>query len=314
MKIPKLLVLSACLLAVPLYAQRGGAARGGFGGGFRGSPGFGGGFRGPAPMGGFRGPMGGAVGGGFRGPIAPPAGAGFRGPMGGPAGGYRGGFRGPGFAGRPYFGGYRGGFYGGFRGRPFYRGGYYPSIFFFGVGGFWGYPFYSWPYYGWPYYGAIYGYPSYYPYAYPYPYNPYCNPGLYYCGPGYYGPGYYDPNYVYGGSADPPDPPSDSNQPYGDRNGPSPAPVNSYAAPRYARPQSLADRPPPAQPLASQPDYYLIAFKDRHIETAVTYSVDGDAIRWTTSDHQQREALLSDVDVDYSRELNLQRRVDFHVQ
>ena len=124
-------VIWCCLLALPVWAQRGGGGRGGIGGG----RGMGGGGR--VMMGG------GTIGGrGFAG------GGVFRG------GGFRGGFAGRGgfnrFAANRFF--FRDGF---FRNRSFFGAGFFPGFY----GGFydpllWDYPAYGAPpAYGYPYYG-----------------------------------------------------------------------------------------------------------------------------------------------------------------
>lgn len=151
-----LITLAICgMLAVPVYAQRGGGGHGGGmgGGGFRGG-GMGGG--------GFRGGMGGMGGGGFRGGFG---GGGFRG----------GGFRGGGF-------GFRGGFNRGFGFNRFNNG--------WGWGGGWGGWGWGWPVawwggpwdYGWDAgWGPDYGYGGYASPAYA------VTPSY---GGGYGGPGY----------------------------------------------------------------------------------------------------------------------------
>ena len=120
-------VICCCFLALPMWAQRGGGGRGGFGGG----RGLGGG-GGRGMMGGGRGFSGGRVfrGGGFRG--------GFAG---------RGGFN-RGFIGNRFF--FRDGF---FRNRAFLGAGFFPGFY----GGFydpwWDSGYAAPPSYGYPYYG-----------------------------------------------------------------------------------------------------------------------------------------------------------------
>ena len=58
-------------------------------------------------------------------------------------------------------------------------------------------------------------------------------------------------------------------------------------------------------------DFYLIAFTDHTIRAALTYTVEGDQIRYTTREHEERTAPLSDVDVRFSEQINRDRRVEF---
>jgi hypothetical protein len=60
-------------------------------------------------------------------------------------------------------------------------------------------------------------------------------------------------------------------------------------------------------------DFYLIAFTDETVQTAVAYSVEGDTLRWTTRDHLDREAPVSAVDRRFSEQLNRDRGVDFRL-
>ena len=56
---------------------------------------------------------------------------------------------------------------------------------------------------------------------------------------------------------------------------------------------------------------YLIAFRDHTIRAAVAYWVDGNTLHYVTLEHESRQALLSAVDNDLSKELNRERRVTF---
>jgi hypothetical protein len=147
---------------------------------------------------------------------------------------------------------------------------------FIGFGGGWGYPYYG---YGWGYpYG--YGY-----YGYPYSYDPY----------------YYDPYYSYGYVS----------QPYYS----APAPV--YTAP--APPIEERNYQQPAAPSGNQsfyraPDFYLIAFTDNTIQTALSFYIESDTLHWTTREHEERQAPLSTVDRRFSEQLNRDRHVEFNLR
>jgi hypothetical protein len=72
----------------------------------------------------------------------------------------------------------------------------------------------------------------------------------------------------------------------------------------------------PGQPVASfyrPSDYYLIAFNDHTIRAATSYNVVGDTIMWIGRDGQQMKAPLSSVDVQFSLQINRDRRVDFRL-
>jgi hypothetical protein len=253
------------------------AQRGGHGGG------GGGGFHGSSGGGGFHG---GSVGGGGGMRSAPMMGSSRVG--GAVNGGVNRGFVGSGGLNRGFVG--NGGFNRGFVGSGFGRfngfrnfGG---SRFFFGFGGF---PFYG---YGWPGYGFGYGWPGYY--------SPYYGDG-YYPDPNYgYSTGGYYPDssygsYGYGAGADygaSPQPPVVINQQYS----PNP-PSQSSASESYYR----------------RPDYYLIAFNDHTIQAAISFSVEGDQIRWTTREHTEKSAPLASVDRRFSEQINRDRRVDFRL-
>ena len=249
---------------------------GGYGGGGGGfHGGGGGGFRGGGSVGGFRG----GSGGGFRGG----SGGSFRG---GSVGGFRGGFSGGGFRGGFSGGGFHspgiGGFRGGFAGRGFRSG----SRVVFGFGG-WGYPYYGFGYgWGYPYYG--------YGWSYPYPYG-------YYSYPYSYDPYYYDPYSSYGYVS----------QPYYG------APAPTYAAPAAAVEGQSYQQPATNsgnQYFYRAPDFYLIAFTDNTIQTAVSFYAEGDTLHWTTREHEEKQAPLSSVDRRFSEQLNRDRRVEFKLQ
>jgi len=214
-------------------------------------------------------------------------GGGGAGRIGGGGGSFRGGASGTTRGGGNFSGGFRtggGNFRGGFAGNNFrggfggnrgsFRGGFVGNRSRFGSSFFFGY--------GYPY---SYGYFPYYSYwSYPYPYD---------YGYGYgYDPGYY--GYDYGATVS------------------TPAP--SYAPPpSYSAPQNYGTAPQQQGSYNQTPDYYLIAFNDHTIQAAVTYSIDGDTLRWTTREGQQLTAPLSSVDRRFSEQINRDRRVEFRL-
>jgi len=207
---------------------------------------------------------------------------------GGGGGGFHGGVSGTTRSGGSFTGGFRSGggsFNGGFAGNNFHGGfsGNHGSFHggFVGHGSHFGSTFffgYAYPYYygyGYPYYYG-YGYPYYGYGGYPYPY-----------GYGYgYDPGYY--GYDYGATV-------------------------STQAPAYAAPPNYGTAPQQQGSYNQTPDYYLIAFNDHTIQAAVTYSIDGDTLRWTTREGQQLTAPLSSVDRRFSEQINRDRNVQFRL-
>jgi len=174
------------------------------------------------------------------------------------------------------FNGFRGGF-GGFRGA-------FPGRFGFGLG--FGYPYYGFGF-GWPYWGLGYG--------------------------GYYG-GYYDPSYYYGDGYYPDTYYGDTGSYYPDQGNygygygsQAPVVINQQYSPNPPSPSSASDS------YYRRPDYYLIAFNDHTIQAAISFSVDGDQIRWTTREHVEKSAPLSTVDRRFSEQINRDRRVDFRL-
>jgi hypothetical protein len=191
----------------------------------------------------------------------------------GGGGNFSGGFR---SGGGSFNGGFTGNdFRGGFSGnRGSFRGGFVGNRSRFGSSFFFGY--------GYPYsYGY---YPDYSYWSNPYPYD---------YGYGYgYDPGYY--GYDYGATVSVPPP---AQQP----------------PPSYAAPQNYGTAPQQQGSYNQAPDYYLIAFNDHTIQAAVTYSIDGDTLRWTTREGQQLTAPLSSVDRRFSEQINRDRRVEFRL-
>jgi hypothetical protein len=82
---------------------------------------------------------------------------------------------------------------------------------------------------------------------------------------------------------------------------PPPAP-----AVETAHPSMQVLEPEPPQPAAETPaaDYYLFAFKDHSIYSAVAYWVDGDTLHYFTSGDTHRQAPLSQLDRDLTERLN----------
>jgi hypothetical protein len=173
-------------------------------------------------------------------------------------------------------------------GNTIVRGGRFGNTRFFGGR-------YYYPYGGFGF-GFGYGYPYYYPYSsyYPSSYDPYYYGAPYYDNGyndnGYYDNGYYDGNAGYVQEEPAPAPPTVINQTIG-------TPGEGASAGSFYR----------------AADYYLIAFTDHTIRAAISYTVEGDQIRYTTREHEEKTAPLSSVDVRFSEQINRDRRVEFRL-
>jgi hypothetical protein len=180
-------------------------------------------------------------------------------------------------------GSFRGGG-GGFRGNNFI-GGRFGNTRFFGGRSYSNY-YLSFGYGGYPYY-----YPAYYPYSYdPYYYD------------AYYGAPYYDGSYYDNGY-------------YGNYVGYPTQAQQAQSAPPTVINQNIGS---PSAGTSSgsfyrAADYYLIAFNDHTIRAALSYTVDGDQLHYTTREHEEKTAPLSSVDVRFSEQINRDRRVEFRL-
>lgn len=68
----------------------------------------------------------------------------------------------------------------------------------------------------------------------------------------------------------------------------------------------------PATAAATSP-IYLIASKDGVIRPAVAYWVDGQTLHYLTTEHQEKQFPLSELDRSLSQKLNLERHVQFQL-
>ncbi len=227
-------------------------------------------------------------GGGGGGHMGGGGGGGFHGSMGGGGGGFRGG--GGGFSGGGFHGGGFSGGFNTFHGNSVFVGNGFRGCcgagFGFGFGAGWGWPYY----YGGGYYGGYGGYyPGYYDNSSYYPdYNSY--------------PAYQtQPNVtvVY-----------PQTQPaYVERATPVIHEYDQYGQPtggQYAQPAVNGSG-------GSSSPIYLIATKDGTIHAAISYSLNGTSLSYTTIDRQQKMVSLDLVDRDLSDRLNRERHVSFNL-
>jgi hypothetical protein len=109
--------------------------------------------------------------------------------------------------------------------------------------------------------------------------------------------------------------------PYGGPVGPGPYPPGAYPPGAYPPgpypPGAYPNVPLPdqsqsaASPDTSQQVLFFIAMKDHTISPAVAYWVDGDTLNYITNQGVRNRVSLDLVDVDFSKQLNQQRGVDF---
>lgn len=81
--------------------------------------------------------------------------------------------------------------------------------------------------------------------------------------------------------------------------------VQAYQAPA---------REPASNPVAEPSSYYLIAFKDNSIYSALAYWIEGDTLHYVTAGNNHNQVSLSLVDVPFTERLNRERRVGVHFQ
>ena len=139
---------------------------------------------------------------------------------------------------------------------------------------------------------------------------------------GGYGYGYgYDPNAAPQQQGNvmviypPPAPPVVINQNFAPGAGPGPA-VGPDQAPDTGSDsnmhfyQSPSNNPAAATGTSNETSYYLIAFKDHSIYSAIAYYVEGDTLHYFTSGNVHNQASMSLVDRALTEQLNRERGVD----
>lgn len=87
----------------------------------------------------------------------------------------------------------------------------------------------------------------------------------------------------------------------------------------YARTEFRADARPaqpaelPGDPLTPQQNYYLIAYKDRSIYSALAYWVEGDTLHYVTTQNTHNQASLNLIDLEQTKKLNADQAVPFSI-
>jgi hypothetical protein len=130
-----------------------------------------------------------------------------------------------------------------------------------------------------------------------------------YVGPVYYIPNAFDTSYYPDTSAYAP-PPAAPQQP---------VVVNQYFVTKGSsipdlnepEPESAAPAIAPGDPLTPPRDYYLIAYKDRNIYSALAYWIEGETLHYVTTENTHNQASLGLIDVDRTYKLNSDRSVPF---
>jgi hypothetical protein len=86
-----------------------------------------------------------------------------------------------------------------------------------------------------------------------------------------------------------------------------PEPVTTFYQPASERPQADDDAPP------AQNKYYLLAFKDHSIYSALAYWVEDKTLHYVTTLNTHNQASLDLVDLDLTKQLNQDREVPFSI-
>jgi hypothetical protein len=140
-----------------------------------------------------------------------------------------------------------------------------------------------------------------------------------YVGPVYYIPNAFDSSYgdtsAYSGLAP-------ANTSYGVQPSGQPVVINQYFVTKGSsvpdvipnEEQAPAAAPiNPGDPLIPPASYYLIAYKDHSIYSALAYWIEGDTLHYVTTQNTHNQASLSLIDVDQTYKLNTDRSVPFSI-
>ena len=136
--------------------------------------------------------------------------------------------------------------------------------------------------------------------------------GYRYVGPVYYTPGVYDSGYY--------DSPSTFNTPasppvqYGQQPAAQQQPIiiNQYFSTREGAPVAATEETAnPGDPLGDPQKYYLIAYKDRSIYSALAYWLEGHILHYVTTQNTHNQASLDLIDLEQTTRLNADKNVPF---
>jgi hypothetical protein len=142
-----------------------------------------------------------------------------------------------------------------------------------------------------------------------------------YVGPIYYTPNALDSSYYSDTSAYPGLAPANTS--YGIQPSGQPVVINQYFVTKGSSvPGDIVpnnEEPPAAapanagDPLAPPASYYLIAYKDHSIYSALAYWIEGDTLHYVTTQNTHNQASLTLIDVDQTYKLNTDRSVPFSI-
>jgi hypothetical protein len=134
--------------------------------------------------------------------------------------------------------------------------------------------------------------------------------------PIYYVPNYYDAAYDNGyAQAPPPAAPAQPviiNQYFGSRgpaDRPEERPEEEYRQPAPP-PEDAAN---PGDPIGLPQNYYLIAYRDHTVYSALAYWVEGDTLHYVTTQNTHNQASLALIDLDRTTKLNADRSIPFSI-
>jgi fido (protein-threonine AMPylation protein) len=92
-----------------------------------------------------------------------------------------------------------------------------------------------------------------------------------------------------------------------------PASRETSGIPVYQAPLRSAEEVEAAAAQASQP-YYLIAFKDHSVYSAIAYWVEGETLHYFTSGNTHNQVSMGLVDKELTDRLNRERKVDIRLK
>lgn len=129
--------------------------------------------------------------------------------------------------------------------------------------------------------------------------------GAGYYAPPAYGSGYTDPGYGYA-APPPPDQPMDYGPDGGQPAPPPPADDNSLQV--YQAPA-----PTPQEAAMSEGRYYLIAYKDHSVYTALAFWMENGVLNYVTPQNTHNQVSLDRLDLDLTKQLNARRGMPFNI-
>ena len=71
--------------------------------------------------------------------------------------------------------------------------------------------------------------------------------------------------------------------------------------------------PNPGDPIGPPQNYYLIAYRDHTVYSALAYWVEGDTLHYVTTQNTHNQASLALIDLDRTTKLNADRSIPFSI-